>query len=443
MDLAEQVFAAGVVGAGGAGFPTHLKLVDGARLLVVNGAECEPLLASDRYFMRHHADEIVAGIQAVAAAHAIPRVVIGLKAKYADEIAALQAAITAAGAAIELHGTEAFYPAGDEQVLIYEITGQTVPPGGIPLALGIVVINVTTALEIHRAQQGEPVLRRLVTVTGEVRAPALVDAPVGTTPADLIAAAGGAGVASYAFIRGGPLMGQQYHMDAASSFGFTKADAGLIVLPAGHPLIEFSAKPIQHILNETRSACIQCTLCTELCPRFLIGHQMRPHRVMRSVQSGGSETDLLDALLCCECGICELYACPMGLSPRRMNVHVKGLLRAKGVTQADPHIYPGYTADREYRRIAQSRFVERWQLGRYPTHLDQVVPCEPASVMIPTKHGVGRPSRPVVAVGDQVQAGQVVASVDAGEVGSLVHASIGGRVTTVTADFITIGRTGA
>jgi Na+-translocating ferredoxin:NAD+ oxidoreductase RnfC subunit len=175
-----------------------------------------------------------------------------------------------------------------------------------------------------------------------------------------------------------------------------------------------------------------------MCPRYLIGHQMRPHRVMRALGTGTGATDLLDALLCCECGICELYACPMGLSPRRMNIHVKNLLRADGVTRPVPGIHPDNTREREYRRIAQSRFIDRWQLGRYPTQLDNLVRLEPDRVVLAMRHGVGQPARPGVTVGDAVTTGQVVGQVAPGEVGALVHASIDGVVTAVTEQAVEI-----
>ena len=440
MSLGQQIFQAGVVGAGGAGFPTHKKLVPGIELLIVNAAECEPLLASDRYLMRHQAGDIVAGIQAIRQAYGIPRVVIGTKAHYVRELAALRAAIAAAGADIEIHELPSFYPAGDEQTLVYEITGQTVPPGGVPIALGMAVSNVTTVYQIFQAGQGVPVTHRYVTVTGAVAHPVVVDAPDGTLVADLVAAAGGATVEPYFFVRGGPLMGRQYPGDAASTTSFGKADGGLVVLPADHPLVVFNHKPIEHLLNETRSACIQCQLCTELCPRYLIGHQMRPHRVMRAFQTGTTPVDILDALLCCECGICELFSCPMGLSPRKINIYAKRLLREKGITRGDQTIYPEHTRERAARRIAQSRFVERWQLGGYPADLEDEVALAPARVVIPLKHGVGQPATPCVAAGEKVAAGQVIATVDETAVGALVHASIDGRVTAVTEQAITIER---
>ena len=440
--LERQVFDAGIVGAGGAGFPTYKKLV-AAELLVINAAECEPLLASDRYLMRHDPASIVAGASAVARACGIPRVVIGTKAHYAREIAALEAAIAAAGAdVVSIHGVGSYYPAGDEQSLVYEITGRTVPPGGIPLDLGVVVMNVATTSQVFAAAQaGTPVTRRLVTVTGEVAHPVVVDAPVGTTAADLIAAAGGATVSRGVIVRGGPMMGKHYPLAEAGTLGYGKADGGLIVLDAQHPLVQFVGKPLDRLLAETKSMCIQCRMCTDLCPRYLIGHQMRPHRLMRSLQTG-QEDGLTDALLCCECGICELYSCPMGLSPRRMNVYVKGLLAAQGVKVTDKAVHPDQTDGRPYRTIAQSRLIERLQLGAYPTTLDDLVRCEPASVRLPTKHGVGKPARPCVAVGDRVGVGQVVAEVDYGDVGALVHASITGRVSEVDGQHITIEREG-
>jgi len=435
--ILDDIFAAGVVGAGGAGFPTHKKLVP-CSLLIVNAAECEPLLASDRYVMRHFASEIVDALVAVSSELGIPRIVIGTKQKYTEEIAAMQAAIDAARARIEIHTVDSFYPAGDEQVLIYEITGQTVPPGGIPLALGIVVINVTTAYTISAAMNGTPVTRKYVTVNGEVAHPVIVDAPVGTSPRDLIAAAGGPLLASYTIVRGGPMMGRQYPMDA--DFGYGKADGGLLVLPNDNPVVTLLAKPLERVILDARSICIQCRMCTDLCPRYLIGHQMRPHRVMRAVATGTNSGDLTDALLCCECGVCEVFSCPMGLSPRQMNIMVKKQLREAGVRAGDTTIHPENTTARPYRRIAQSRFIERLKLDSYPTHLDECVSIEPYNVRIPTRHGVGKPSTPVVAVGDTVSVGQAVAEVGRDEVGSMVHASIPGLITDVTPEYISIER---
>jgi len=464
MGVLEAIFAAGVVGAGGAGFPTHLKLKAGAELLIVNAAECEPLLASDRYVMRHFAGAVVRALVALREELGIGRVVIGTKAKYAAEIASLRTAIEAAGGGIEIGLVDSFYPAGDEQVLIHELTGRSVPPGGIPLDLGIVVINVTTVYMIAGALEGVPVTRRLVTVNGAVGRPVIVDAPVGTTAADLIAAAGGVAAggrdggtaggpgaggigagarlpgsaAAYKIVRGGPLMGRHYPMREAGVLGYGKADGGLIVLPGDNPIVTLLARPEERVILEARSICIQCRMCTEFCPRYLIGHPLRPHRVMRSVATNTEPQDLTDALLCVECGLCELFACPMGISPRQMCIMVKGQLRAAGVGLTTHESHPEQTADRPWRRVAQSRFIERLGLGGYPTLVEDLVSVNPYSVRIPLRHGVGRPAVPVVAAGEAVTTGQVIATVGRDDVGCLVHASIAGRVTEVTPDHISI-----
>lgn len=438
MGLLEQIFSAGVVGAGGAGFPTHKKLAEGLRLLLVNAAECEPLLCSDRFVMRDYAAEIVGALVAVRDEFRIPRVVIGTKKKYAREIAALKKEIEAQNAGIEIFGVSGFYPAGDEQVLIYEVTGETVPPGGIPPMLDIAVINVTTALNISRAMQGIPVTRRWVTVNGAVGNPVIVDAPVGASVADVVAAAGGATADPYTIVKGGPMMGPQFPMEEAETLVIGKADGGIVILPESHPLIQFSKKPLKHMINQAKSVCIQCSYCTELCPRYLIGHRMRPHRVMRSMATGTCEADLADALLCCECGICELFACPMQLSPRKMNIHVKGILRERGIRSADKTVYTEQTDSREYRRIAQSRAISRLGLNAYPTELDAAVLLEPKSVKIPLKHGVGKPSEPVVKPGDRVKPGDLIAGVEFADVGCRVHASIAGAVAAVDEGGITI-----
>ncbi|MDR0285928.1 MAG: SLBB domain-containing protein [Propionibacteriaceae bacterium] len=441
MSLAQQVFDAGVVGDGGAGFPTYKKLVTGPELLIIDAAECEPLLGSDKYLMRSSPADVVAGIEAVAAACQIPRAVIGIKAHYAREIAALEAAATRASLPIAFHRLDSFYPAGDEQILIFEVTGRTVPPGGLPADVGVLNMNVTTTANVARATRGEPVTRRYVTVTGAVAAPTIVDAPVGTTAADLIAAAGGVTTPEYVIVRGGPMMGKHHAAREAATLGYGKADGGLIVLSASHPLVQFMAKPVDRVLAETQSMCIQCRACTDLCPRYLIGHQLRPHRVMRAMQNGADEA-LADALLCCECGICELYACPMGLSPRQMNVLVKAQLRAAGASIADRSVHTGQTAERAYRRLPQSRLIERLGLTAYPTTIESLVRLDPETVRLPTRHGVGVAGRPCVAAGDQVSVGQVVAEVSPGEMGALVHASLTGRVTDVAPDHITIRREG-
>lgn len=232
MNLAETIRAAGIVGCGGAGFPTHVKYTGGqTETILVNGAECEPLLATDRYLMRHFAREIVSAAAALGRETGAKRCVIALKAAYTAERAALEAAIAEQAAPVALHLLESFFPAGDEQSLVFEVTGRVVPPGGIPLAVGCVVNNTATVLCIHHAMEGRPFTQKYLTVTGEVAAPCIVKAPVGTPVEACIALAGGTPLSDYAVVNGGPMMGRPMTREEAGHAYVTKTMSGLIVLP--------------------------------------------------------------------------------------------------------------------------------------------------------------------------------------------------------------------
>ena len=437
MDLLHQIYFGGVVGAGGAGFPTHKKLIKDAELLIVNAAECEPLLCTDRYVMRNYAKEVVSALVAIKNEMCICRVVIGTKAKYTREIASLQAEIDAQSAGIEIFGTKSFYPAGDEQVLIYEITGKTVPPGGIPISVGVVVINVTTALNIYDAINGVPVTRKYVTVTGEVAKPCIVRVPVGVPVSDCIAAAGGAVCDDYIIIMGGPMMGKQYSSPQFDSLYITKTDGGIIVLPSGHYIHEFKRKTLEHIINQTKSVCIQCSYCTEQCPRYLIGHPLRPNRIMRIVATGTNPENLAEALLCSECGVCELHSCPMSLSPRQVNIYIKDLLRKNGIRSTFRN-NPDQTTMREYRRLDQRWLIAQLDLMDYPTDIDLVVEYEPDRVCIPLKHGLGKNAEAVVAEGDRVEVGSLLGHVDFEDMGSMIYSSVKGTVTSVSENAVAV-----
>jgi Na+-translocating ferredoxin:NAD+ oxidoreductase RnfC subunit len=381
--------------------------------------------------MRNFAHEIAETLLALQKEFGFKRIIFGTKEHYTREIAALKKAFTEKGCAFEFCLTRSFYPAGDEQVLIYEATGRTVPPGGLPLSIGVVVENVTTVRMIHDALQGKPVIAKFVTVTGAVKNPSIVKAPVGASLADCIEGAGGALAGSGVVIRGGPMMGKYFPLSQAADLTIGKADGGIIVLPADHYLATRSRKTIEQMLREARSACIQCCHCTEMCPRYLIGHKLRPNRVMRSFATATNEIDQTDALLCSECGVCEMFACPMGLSPRRINSYAKDLLRKKGAAITDRNVYPDYAVSREYRRVPQSRLIERLGIGAYPTQIDAFVEIAPAKVTIPLRHGVGKPSEAKVKVGDTVHTGDVIAGVKFEEAGCMIHASIDGVVTSL------------
>ena len=207
MNLTEAVKAAGVVGAGGAGFPTHVKLSAKAECFLVNAAECEPLIETDKYLCRTFPDRVVAAAVAVAGHLGAKRTVIALKGKYHAEITALEGAISRSGAQVELFRMKTFYPAGDEQTMVQQVTGRSVPERGLPLDVGCVVDNVGTLLNIQDALEGTPVTEKYLSVVGEVKEPILLKVPVGTALTACVAEAR-PNLADYALIVGGPMMGK-------------------------------------------------------------------------------------------------------------------------------------------------------------------------------------------------------------------------------------------
>ncbi|MCX6356357.1 MAG: SLBB domain-containing protein [Candidatus Aureabacteria bacterium] len=279
MNIVDQVRRAGVVGAGGAGFPAWKKMSARAEFVVANGSECEPLIRVDQQLMTVFAGEVVEGMKLVMQATGARKGVIALKEKYHKAVIALQGCPGRDG--IEIHRLENYYPAGDEQALVCDVLGRVVPEGGIPLDIGVVVQNVGTLINIARSVRGEAVTHRWLTVAGAVRKPATLLAPVGASVADLLAAAGGVTATPYVVLDGGPMMG------AEAGGAVKKTTTSLIVLPADHKVIRYKRKPLELDVKSARSACEGCRFCTDMCPRFLLGH-----RRSRNVSIGGRRSPI-------------------------------------------------------------------------------------------------------------------------------------------------------
>ncbi len=432
MSTATAIEKAGVVGAGGGGFPTHVKAAGHADTMIANGAECEPLLHSDGAVMRAAPERVLRGLVLMRDSLGASRAVIALKR---ENIEAGNALTSALGRfpGIELELLDNVYPAGDEYLLVYELTGRVIPEGGIPLDIGVVVNNVTTLANVANAVEGRPVTRRLVSVQGAVKNPATFEVPIGVSVAELVAAAGGATVENAAVIVGGPMMGR---LANELSEPVTKTVGGIIVLPSGHPLITSRASTEAHVLRVARAACCQCMACTELCPRALLGHELAPHRTVRAIQYSTLEIDhphITSAYLCCECGMCELFACPMGIQPRRILADLKAELSRRGIE--NPHTRAHLSPDdvREYRQIPSNRLVQRLGLSDYdgPAAVEDWT-AEIRRVVLPMSQHVGEPAEPAVEVGQRVLEGDVIGEIQPGGIGARVHASIAGRVTSVT-----------
>jgi len=180
--------------------------------------------------------------------------------------------------------------------------------------------------------------------------------------------------------------------------------------------------------------CCQCSRCTDLCPRYLLGHSLEPHKIMRHLGTSKplKKEFIDDALICCECGICEKYACPMMISPREVNAQIKRDLLKEGVKR--PKKREGYRPSRfrEVRKIPTRRLMERLQISKYDGHPEFVTSeLPPKEVRIPLKQHLGAPAVPTVKQGDQVSKGDLIGEVPKGALGARVHASIDGIVNAV------------
>lgn len=444
MSIIDIIAEAGVVGCGGAGFPTHVKLKGQFECLIVNGAECEPLLWTDRYLMRNKAPELVTAVSAIKSELQIPRAVFALKHHYMDESAALRAAIQRLNADIEICEMESFYPAGDEQTIVYEVTGRMVPPAGLPSEVGCVVDNVATIYAAYEAMQGTPFTHKYLTMAGEVRKPTILRVPVGTSFHRCIELAGGTLTDRFFVVAGGPMMGQNVPYEAVDNAVVTKTTSGILVLPENGYHATRHAVDIRHMINRAKAACIQCNQCTQLCPRHMLGHPLQPHRIMRKLATGVDIRNLLDdpdirnAQLCCECGICEVYACPMGLQPRKINAMAKRELGAAGIKYQRTEDHWEVNPNRDARKAPTEKVASRVGVHKYYNHEIRALLCdEPKSVTIPLKMHIGAPAAPVVAEGDVVNVGDIIARPLLGAMGAVIHASISGRVKSV-GDTITI-----
>lgn len=434
MDLLLKIQEAGIVGAGGAGFPTHVKLNCKVEYFIVNGLECEPLLKSDKYIMRTKSDEIIQAVEEIGKVIGAEHLIIGLKEEYIQEIQSLNNSIEKFNSRVKLHLSRAFYPAGDEQVLVYEVTGKTIPPAGIPLNVGAVVSNCGTIFNIFEAMEDKPVTYKFVTVIGEVAKPLIVKVPIGTAVKEVLEKCGGVIVKDYALIMGGPMMGKIISRDKTESRVITKTDGAIIVIPEEHYLVQKEKMTIEHMKNQAKSACIQCQFCTDMCPRSLIGHPINPHKIMRSIALSQEDSEILkQAMICCECGVCETYACPMGLSPKRINVYVKEKLRKDGVKWENTTNTFTPNILRDYKKIPTERLLARVQLDKYKKQrLQEGEEINPIEVKIPLRQGIGAGSISVVSVGDTVKKGQLIGRVEDGKMGANVHASISGIVSEIS-----------
>ncbi len=437
-ELSQIVRENGIVGAGGAGFPTYVKIDKRANTILLNCAECEPLLRLHRQLLKECAREIVSTFAMIADVVEAEEAIIGVKEKYRSTVEALRQCVHEYPK-VRIQLLPGAYPMGDEVVLIYEATGRVISPGGLPIEAGVAVFNVETVYNIYRAlEKSRPVVDKVVTVVGEVRHPVTVRVPLGTSMKEVVDMAGGEKLSSeeLVYLVGGPMMG---HIGDPGE-PVTKTTNAILLLPKDHPIILRKLAPASVGMKRAASSCCQCETCTDLCPRYNLGHPIEPHRFMRAMSNHdyGDLDAFLNLFFCSGCGLCEMFSCPQGLSPRSLINDCKDGLRKAGI-KAPKGVKPAPVGEaRDYRRVPENRLEARLGLTKYETDapLDNRVRAVKRVRELFSQH-IGAPAVCAVRKGDRVTRGQVVAAAPQG-LGVPVHASICGIVTEVTDRYVEI-----
>ena len=294
--IIDKIAAAGIVGLGGACFPTHVKLLPPpgkkAEVLIVNGVECEPYLTCDHQLMLEHGEEIIVGIEILKRALGVDRAIIGIENNKKDAIEHMtKLAQTKLG--VDILPLKLKYPQGGEKQLIDACIGRQVPSGALPIEVGAVVDNVATIYAVYEAvQKNKPLISRVMTVTGKnVTKPGNYCVRFGTPIEEVIALAGGVPVDTGKIIGGGPMMGRA--MDHIENMPANKRLSGLLFLPEAE-----SIRPEEE-------NCIRCGKCVQACPMGL-----EPYLLQRMSQlEMWEECEKHDVMDCIDCGCC-VFTCP-------------------------------------------------------------------------------------------------------------------------------------
>ena len=434
-DLKRLLKDCGVVGAGGAGFPTYAKLTDTVDTVILNCAECEPLLRVHRQALEIHVSEILFAFNEILSATGAKKGIIALKKHYKGAIAALEGELPEYPK-ISISKMESVYPAGDEVILVKRVTGRTINPGDLPGSVGVTVCNVETVYNVYNALHGKGVTHKYVTVAGEVAKPITVYAPIGMSVSELVKAAGGETTDEPVYISGGPMMGKIVSPYSA----VTKTTNAIIVLPETHNVVMNKKRNGKVNLRRTMSVCCQCHTCTDLCSRHVAGYPVEPHMVMRVLSNGGrgDASCIAGAVFCSGCGLCETYSCPQGLSPRALIDEIKAQAKANGIMPPRGIKAKEHTEHEEYRKVSVERLTSRLGLKKYDKSAPVTAISEPDSVKIAFSQHIGVPAKSVVAVGDRVKKGDIIGVSDEKGLGVNIHASIDGTVTDITQRYIKI-----
>ncbi len=434
--LAKIIRECGVVGCGGAGFPSYAKLNKKADTIILNCAECEPLLKLHRQMLEKYAYEIMSTLKIIGEAVEADNIIIAMKKSYQDAVEKVQSYLNAFEN-IKISFLPEIYPAGDEVVTIYETTKRVVPTGQIPISVGVTVFNVETVYNIYRAiEENAPVTHKYVTIAGEVEKPLTVRLPLGISVKDAVSLCGKIICDNPVYLLGGPMtgkIGKAYDV-------ITKTTNAILVLPNDHYIINKRKSNVSVDMKRAMASCCQCQMCTDMCPRYLLGHPIEPHMFMRNATSGivADTNTYINTMFCSGCGLCEMFSCSQGLAPKSLMAVCKDTLRKNGAKVPENPKTVDVRKERNYRKVPIKRLISRLGLKKY----DIPAPIKECEVefkeyKIPFSQSIGVPSVAVVKKGDKVKAGQLIGE-HKEALGVSLHSPADGTVKEVNEKFVLI-----
>ncbi len=409
----------GVVGGGGGSFPTYKKFsFNNLDTLIINGVECEPLLYSDYFLVKERFEEIIFTLQRLQEIFNFRDIFFTLKKKRLELADFLRKKDIENIKNLKFYLFEDIYPAGDEQIIIKAIKGITLPSFKLPGDYGIVVLNLQTLVFISEAIRGKPAIRRFVTVSGLVKNPLVFDVPIGTKIKDLIDISGGYLVDNPVIFAGGVMMGGII----GESFSIKKGTTGIIVIAGDSKLMVEKKTSADIFSKKARSVCDGCMECTLFCSRNLIGKKIRPHLIMRYSEDylSGRRSIPSEVFNCSECGLCYVYSCPLGLSPRKVIKSLKEKSKRDVVEDFDESenflfkIPPSY------------KIKKRLEIEDVKPNFHGVY--NPSIISVDIKQSKGFSPKPIVKDGEFVLTGEKICKMSQNKLGVPLHSPVTGKI---------------
>ena len=407
--------------------------------IILNCAQFEPLIHTQKLLLNEYGREIIRTFARIGDNFKSENIIIAAGKADEDTIELLED-IVSDHKSVSLKIFDGAYPAKDEYVLTYELTGQNISADSSPFEEGILIFDVESVYNMYlELEKGLHMTHKWVSLLGEVECPVTIRVPIGTKAGDVIKYAGKITCDNPVYLIGGPVSGKP-------GTKYTRIDNttdAIIILPEDHQVICKKKTNSSIELKRAFSSCCNCMRCTELCPMNLLGHPVDPHGfiVAASIENMDNTDKFLNTMFCSSCGLCEMYSCVQGISLKHILTDYKKGLLENGITihHTDSN---AVNDDRKYRKISLKRLTSHLALSRYDklTSLKEISWSD-NNVKISLIENKDCPAKAIVKLNDLVTEGQMVATFD-NDNKFPIYSGISGVVTEVTEQYIFIENQG-